>query len=120
MANIEIVSEIKGSVAIVRIKGDLFMAESESLRAATTEIIHSGYKNIVINLAGVNYIGSSGIGALIGLYNSLKKLGGRMIAASVPGKVVEVLELMNLSMLEIMDSEAQALKAFADPNSGGQ
>jgi len=101
-------------VAILRPHGDLFLRESEVFEERATGLLRANFESFVVNLSGVRYIGSSGIGALINLYNQLKRMDGRMIATNVPEKVVSVLEMMGLTMIEIMDSEAEAFSVFGD------
>jgi anti-sigma B factor antagonist len=103
------VVETRGGVAIIRPHGDLFLRESDVFEERTTELLRANYELFLINLSGINYIGSSGIGALVNLYNQLTKIGGRLILTNLPDKVVEVLQIMGLELIDTMESEREAL-----------
>jgi anti-anti-sigma factor len=109
----DLVVETRGGVAIMRPDGDLFLRESEIFEERVTELLRANYERFIVNLKGVNYIGSSGIGALINLYNQLTKMGGRMVITNLPDKVVEVLQIMGLEIIETMDTEKEAVKALS-------
>ena len=105
--------ETRGGVAILRPEGDLFMRESEVFEERVTELLRANFEKFIVNLGGVHYIGSSGIGALIWLYNQLQKMSGRLVATDVPAKVTEVLAMMGLTMIETMESEADAVATLS-------
>jgi len=103
-------------VAILRPHGDLFLRESEVFEERVTGLLRANFERFIVNLSGVRYIGSSGIGALINLHSQLKRMDGRMITTNVPEKVVAVLEMMGLAMIEIKKSESEA---FSELGGGG-
>lgn len=112
----DLVVETRGGVAILRPHGDLFLRESEVFEERVTGLLRANFERFIVNLSGVRYIGSSGIGALINLHSQLKRMDGRMITTNVPEKVVAVLEMMGLTMIEIKESESEA---FSELGGGG-
>ena len=97
----------------MRPEGDLFLRESEVVEERSTGLLRSGYERVILNLAGVKYIGSSGIGTLVWLQNKLNTMRGRLILTDVPSKVTEVLAIMDLDIFEILPSEAEAFEALS-------
>ena len=115
----ELVVETRGGVAILRPRGNLFLPESEQLEERAEGLLRAGYERYVVNLGGADYIGSSGIGAMASLHKRIAKLGGRLVFTDVPEKAIEVLHIMGLEMLELMDTEAEALASLGSDNAGG-
>lgn len=98
---------------MVRPRGDLFIRESEKLEECVGDLVRAGYELFAVDLSGVGYIGSSGIGAIVWLHERLRQLKGRVIYACVPDKVKKVLEMMNLTMLEQVDSVETAMEILS-------
>ena len=109
----DLLVETRSGVAIMRPEGDLFLREAEVVEERATGLLRSGYERFVINLAGVKYIGSSGIGTLVWLHNKLSDMRGRLVLTEVPSKVTEVLAIMGLDVFEILPSEAEAFEALS-------
>lgn len=99
-------------MAILRLFGDLFIKESSALEERTSDLLQREMRCLVVNLGSTKYIGSSGIGVLVNLHRQLSESDGRMILVDVPNKVTQVLEMMNLTMIEMMDDELAALDAI--------
>lgn len=112
MAGFNIEVEEREGMAILRLFGDLFIKESSALEKETEDFLGKGARYIVINLGGIKYIGSSGIGVLVNLHRQLSEAGGRMILVEVPDKVTQVLTMMNLTMIEMMADEPAALDSI--------
>ena len=69
-------------VTIVDISGRIVLGEeSAALRKLVGELLGKGHKNVLFNLADVNYIDSAGLGNLVGAFTSVRKPGGRTEAA---------------------------------------
>jgi len=65
--------------AVVQPSGDTIVAANiPELRLKMRDIVADGVRDLVIDLAGVQMVDSSGIGLLISAYNSLRKVGGRL------------------------------------------
>lgn len=72
------VSEEKGNVpvTILHVTGDLDSKTYLDLEAKAGEVIGGGANNILLDLSGVNYMGSAGLRAMHGIANKLKNSGG--------------------------------------------
>ena len=101
---------------MLRPRGDLFIRESEKLEDSASGLIRAGYDMFLLELSGVNYIGSSGIGVIVWLHQRLRQLEGRLILTSPPEKVRRVLEMMELTMLERAETEKEAFRALGKEN----
>jgi anti-anti-sigma factor len=102
-----------GDVAVIRPEGRLNMAAAPRLRAAVTETVTAGRARVVVDLALVEFIDSSGLGALIGGLKAARQAGGDLRIAAPPAQVSTVLGLTNLDrVLRPFGSVEDALRAW--------
>jgi anti-sigma B factor antagonist len=85
-----------GDVAVLGVDGRLTASGAPLLRHAVTESIDSGMTRIVVDLSRIEFIDSSGLGALIGGLKSARIAGGDLRIAAAPENVRVVLNLTNL------------------------
>ena len=106
-------SRILDGVAVVDCHGRIvFGDESVALREFVKELLKAN-RNLVINLAEVNYIDSGGLGTLVGLYTSARSGGGIIKLASLTHRVGELLQVTKLlTVFEVYDDEVQAAHSF--------
>ena len=97
----------------IRIQGELDSSNLHHLKAAFDQIFAKKIFQVVINLEKTKYVASSGIGCLIGGFTTAIKNGGRMVLASTPLQVMEVLTLIGLGqVLRFSNDELSALDHF--------
>ena len=110
----EIHTREKGSVTIIDLMGNLTIGPSEeSLRETIHGLVGAGQKAILINLASVPLIDSSGIGAIIKSYTIVKEAGGQIKVLNPPRLARQLLSITGLlSVLETFDDEAAAVASF--------
>ena len=99
-----------GKIAIVDLSGRLCLGEGSGLvRNTIKNLITSGTSDILLNLAGVTYIDSAGLGELVGSYASATSGGGKIKLLNAQGKVSEVLTITKLyTVFESFGDEAGA------------
>jgi|SRR4051794_16412281 anti-sigma B factor antagonist len=102
------------SVAIVDISGRIVLGkESAALRNLVLEMLNGGHTRILFNLAGVNYIDSSGLGLLVSAHTSVRKQGGELKLINLAKAVHDLMQMTKLyTVFEILDDEAVAVKSF--------
>ncbi len=93
--NIEMVDG-PGGVVVLRPAGRLNMVAAPAVREAVTKIVDSGRSRIAVDLSGVDFIDSSGLGALISGLKSTRQAGGDLRIAGANDQVKLVLSLTNL------------------------
>jgi anti-sigma B factor antagonist len=100
-------------IATVDLTGRIvFGEESSYLRESIKKILQS-HTNIVLNLAGVSYIDSGGLGTLVSLYTSARNAGGAIKLANLTPRVDDVLQITKLvTVFEVFDSEEKAIASF--------
>jgi len=92
----ELHTDIAGDVAVIRLTGRLTMVSAPRLRQAVTDIVAGGCCRLVLDLAGCEFIDSSGLGALIAGLKTTRQAGGDLRIAQVAPQVMTVLQLTNL------------------------
>ena len=105
------------NVSLVDVKGRLTSFEAQAFRDAIHGLINRGHKNIILNLTGLEYLDSSGIGELVRNYLSVVKKDGAMKVVGLAPKVEEILKVTQLYQVfpEFPDEES-ALESFpAEP-----
>ncbi len=102
-------------VTIVDLSGRITLGEgSVVLRDMVRDLLGKGNKHILLNLADVSYIDSSGIGELVSAYTHVRREGGELKLLNLTKKVHDLLQITKLyTVFDIKDDEAQAVAAFA-------
>ena len=101
-------------VTILDIHGRIVLGEEiGDLRDAVHNLIAEGKKKIILNLAGVEYIDSSGVGELVSSFTTVRNSGGELKLLSLTKKVQDVLHVTKLyTVFDIKDDEFNAVKSF--------
>lgn len=105
----------RSQVQVVQLRGPLRMgAAVDNLRQAIEESLGEGDIRIVLNLAEVPIIDSSGIGLLVRCLASIKQRGGNIKLVQPSKFAVQTLRLVGvLNLFEIFDSDDRAIESFA-------
>ena len=104
-----------GGVTIVDLSGKITLGEGGiTLREEVRKLLAEGKKKIVLNLAEVNYIDSSGLGELVSAYTAVKNAGGELKLLNLTSKVRDLLVITKLvTVFDVKDDEAAAVSSFA-------
>ncbi len=102
------------NVAVLTISGNMMGgAETTALHDKVKSLIADGIKNVVIDLKGVKWMNSSGLGVLMSCFGSLSQVGGKMKLASIAEKVQSVLMITKMiKFFETYDTADRAVAAF--------
>jgi anti-sigma B factor antagonist len=105
--------EVSG-VSIVDLSGKITLGEGGvALREEVRKLLAEGKKKIVLNLAEVNYIDSSGLGELVSAYTAVKNAGGELKLLNLTSKVRDLLVITKLvTVFDVKDDEASAVSSF--------
>ena len=114
MAELNIRERQVGDVTVLDMDGRITIGEgSVALRSAIRRLLEEGKKNILLNLAGVGYIDSSGIGELVSSYTAIKNQEGQLKLLSLTEKLRDLLTITKLlTVFDAYDTEADALSNF--------
>ena len=87
--------------------------ETMSMRNTVKDVLKSGAQKILVNLAGVTYIDSAGVGELVGSYVTAGNSGAKLKLLGLTGKLREVLTITKLlTVFEVFDNETAAVLSF--------
>jgi anti-sigma B factor antagonist len=100
-------------IAVVDCDGRIiFGEESASLRDALKSMLTMN-NQIVLNLGGINYIDSGGLGTLVALYSTAQNAGGSIRLASLTQRIGDLLQVTKLlTVFEVFDTVEDAVKSF--------
>jgi len=103
-----------GSATVVDISGRITLGEgSAALRTLVRQLLDHGRKQIVLNLADVNYIDSSGIGELVSSFTAVKKEGGELKLLNLTKKIHDLLLITKLfTVFDVHTDEQKAVSSF--------
>ena len=114
MAELNIRERQAGDVTVLDMDGRITIGEgSVALRSAVRRLLEEGKHKILLNLAGVGYIDSSGIGELVSSYTTINKVGGQLKLLSLTQKLQDLLTITKLlTVFDVYDTEAEALSSY--------
>ena len=100
---------------LVDVSGKLTSFEAQAFRDAIHCLLQQGNNNIILNLTGLDYLDSSGIGELVRNYLAVVKKGGAMKVVGLAPKVEEILKVTQLyQVFPEFPDEASALESFPE------
>ena len=104
-------------VAVVTVTGDVDVATCAALRDNLLQVVADGnFRGLVVNLAGVSFIDSTGIGVLVGVWRRTKATDGGLALASPSRQAQSVLDATGLTpVLSIYGTDEQAIQALVQP-----
>jgi len=111
--SLDIRESSREGVDILSLKGRLTVGEASSVREKVNAVIAAGTVNVLLNLQNVEYIDSTGLGALVICFTSLKKAGGALKLVNPNKRNVELLLLTKLhTIFEVFADEQDAVNSF--------
>jgi anti-sigma B factor antagonist len=104
-----------GDVVVLDLKGRVTLGEGDQLlKDKVNSLMNQGRKKIVLNLAGVPYIDSAGLGQIVGTYTTVSRQGGSLKLANLTKKITDLLAITKLlTVFETFDSENEAVRSFS-------
>ncbi|MBZ5562670.1 MAG: STAS domain-containing protein [Acidobacteriia bacterium] len=106
------------SVTVVDLSGRITLGEGcAQLRELIRNEVTKGNKHVLLNLADVTYIDSSGIGELVSAYTAVSNQGGQLKLLNLTKKVHDLLQITKLyTVFDVHDDEAKAVSSFPKAN----
>jgi anti-sigma B factor antagonist len=104
-----------GDVVVLDLKGKITLGEGdELLKDKVNSLVNQGKKKIVLNLAGVPYIDSAGLGEVVRTYTTVSRQGGSLKLLNLTKRITDLLSITKLlTVFETFDSENEAVRSFS-------
>ena len=114
MAELDLKERQAGDVTILDLSGEVRIGDSSvALRNSVRNLADQGKTKVLLNLAGVKYIDSSGIGELIANYTTISRQGGQLKLLNLTDRIQNLLVITKLlTVFDSYEDEAEALKSF--------
>ena len=103
-----------GDVTVIDTAGRITLGEGAStLRDSIRDLSAKGNKKVLLNLAEVSYIDSSGIGEMVSGFTTITNGGGQLKLLGLSKRVKDLLQITKLyTVFEAFDDEAEAIRSF--------
>lgn len=104
-----------GNVTVVDVAGRITLGEgSSALRETLRDLVAKNQNKILLNLADVSYIDSSGIGELVSGYTTVTNTGGSLKLLNLNKRVKDLLQITKLyTVFEVHEDEAAAIRSYS-------
>lgn len=112
---------IVGQVAIVKVTGDITLNKGGDvlLKDKVQSLIQQGQKNLLLDLSGVSYVDSAGLGELVQAYATTKNRGGALKLLGITKRIKDLLVVTKLlTVFDTFDTEADAVASFGAAGKG--
>jgi len=110
----QIEERVVGGVTILDLKGKITLGEGdEALKDKVHSLVNQERKKILLNLEGVPYIDSAGLGEVVRTYTTVSRQGGSLKLVNLTKRITDLLSITKLlTVFETFDTEAEALKSY--------
>ena len=105
----------EGSVTIIEPKGKITIGEGDVLlREEISRLLQEEKKKLVLDLGGVSYMDSAGVGELVSVYTSVKKRGGELKLSCLTRKIKDLLQITQLmTIFDTYETTQEAVTSFS-------
>ncbi len=110
----EIEERTNGGVMILDLKGKLTIGEGdELLKDKVNSLIQQGHQKLLLNLEGVPYVDSAGLGEIVRTYTTVSRQGGKLKLLNLTKRIEDLLAITKLlTVFETFESEQEAVQSF--------
>lgn len=111
----EIAERKVSDVTILDLNGKMTLGEGDELLKQTiNNLLAAGTKKIVLNLGGVPYIDSAGLGEVVRTHTTVSRQGGSLKLLNLTKRIEDLLSITKLlTVFDTYDSEAEAVQSFS-------
>jgi anti-sigma B factor antagonist len=104
-----------GDVVVLDLKGKITLGQGdELLKDKVNSLVNQGHRKIVLNLAGVPYVDSAGLGEIVRTYTTVSRQGGSMKLLNLTKRITDLLAITKLlTVFETFDVESDAVRSFS-------
>ena len=112
--HINIIKRTLNDVTVLDLDGNLALGDNAEFRKHVTATIDAGARKLIVNMAKVPYMDSSGLGELISCHTKLQRVGGHLKLLHLSDRLQHLLVITKLiTIFETFDSEPAAIASFS-------
>ena len=102
-------------VVVLDLTGKLTIGEGdELLKERISNLVQQGHRNLLLNLEGVPYIDSAGLGEIVRTYTTVSRQGGKLKLVNLTTRITALLAITKLlTVFETYESQDEAVKSFS-------
>lgn len=117
MSDLSIITREIDGVDVLDLNGDIAIGQSSAdLNTVLRSLVQEGKRRIVLNLANVRRIDSSGLGTLVAGHATAEKSGGQLKLTNISERVIELIMMTKLhTVFDIFDTMDDAIRSFDQP-----
>jgi anti-sigma B factor antagonist len=102
-----------GSVVVLDVSGRIGVDDNGRLKDKINSMVLQGHRQLLLNLAEVSHIDSTGLGELVSSHVTVTTHGGQITLANLTARVHELMAICRLlTVFDVFDSEVDALRSF--------
>jgi anti-sigma B factor antagonist len=111
----QIEERVVQDVTILDLKGKMTLGEGdELLKEKINSLVQQGRRKLVLNLEGVPYIDSAGLGEIVRTYTTVSRQGGKLKLLNLTKRIQDLLAITKLlTVFETFDQEREAVQSFS-------
>jgi anti-sigma B factor antagonist len=109
-----VTARVVDGITILDVQGTVTVGEhAERLRDKVRSVVQEGARRILVNMAGISYVDSAGLGELISAYTTTKREGGTLKLLNTTKRLKDLLVITKLAtVFETFENEAEAIASF--------
>lgn len=110
----DIAERTVGDVTVLDLRGKMTLGEGdELLKDKINSMLANGRKKLILNLEGVPYIDSAGLGEIVRTYTTVSRQGGSLKLLNLTKRIEDLLSITKLlTVFETFDTEGEAVQSF--------
>ncbi len=111
----QIEERVVNNVTVLDLKGKMTLGEGdELLKDKINSLLQQDRKQILLNLGGVPYIDSAGLGEVVRTYTTVSRQGGKLKLVNLTKRITDLLSITKLlTVFETFESEQDAIRSFS-------
>jgi anti-sigma B factor antagonist len=116
MTELKISERRNDLITILDLEGNIRLGDGAAeLHEALRLLVERGDKKVLLNLANISNIDSSGLGELVSSYTTLHKIGGELKLFHLSDRILELMTMTKLlTVFDVYDNENEALRSFTN------
>ena len=97
--DVSVHTEVHGDVVVVKVAGEIDVYTAASLREKLADLIDADHTDVIVDLTGVTFMDSTGLGVLVGALKKVRGYGGRLQLVIDQEKVIKVFRITALTQV---------------------